>query len=87
MKEMKDKELKRLKRAELLEIMVAQSKEIDRLKDELEKTRKALQDREIRIGSCGSLAEASLAIYHVIERTQEAADLYLENIKRKADEK
>ena len=66
--------------------MVAQSKEIDRLRAELEKAQKALRDRELRIENSGSLAEASLAIYHVVERTQKAADLYLENLKRKAEE-
>ena len=83
MEGMKDKELKKLKRAELLEIMVAQSHEIDRLKAELEKTKKALKNREIQIENCGSLAEASLAAFQVIDRAQRAADLYLENIKKR----
>ena len=83
MEGMKDKELKKLKRAELLEIMVAQSHEIDRLKAELEKTKKVLKNREIQIENCGSLDEASLAAFQVIDRAQRAADLYLENIKRR----
>ena len=82
---MKNKDLKRLKRTELLEIMLAQSEEIDRLREELEKTRKMLKSREVRIENSGSIAEAALEIYRVVERTQKAADLYLENVKRKAE--
>ncbi len=81
-----NKELKRLNRAELLELMLAQSKEIDRLKEELEQTKKALADRNLRIEKSGSLAEASLSLYRIAERTQKAADLYLYNIKKKAEE-
>ena len=82
---MKNKDLKRLKRTELLEIMLAQSEEIDRLREELERTRKMLKSREVRIKNSGSIAEAALEIYRVVERTQKAADLYLENVKRKAE--
>jgi len=77
-----DKELKKLKKTDLLRIMVAQSKEIDRLTQELEETKAALESREITIGKSGSIAEASLALYEVIERAQKAADLYLENARR-----
>ena len=80
------KELKRLKREELLELMLVQSKEIDRLREELQQARQALEDRNLRISNAGSLAEASLAVFNIIEETQKAADLYLENIKRKAEE-
>ena len=81
---MTDKELRKLKRADLLEIMVAQSKEIDRLKKELEETKEKLEARELMIAETGSIAEASLALYDVIGRAQQAADLYLENVKRMA---
>ena len=83
---MTDKELRKLKRADLLRIMVAQSKEIDRLKKELEAAKEAVASRELLLGKAGSIAEASLALYEVIERTQKAADLYLENIKRMSGE-
>ena len=79
---MTDKELRKLKKTDLLRIMVAQSKEIDRLQKELEKTKAALESREVAIENAGSIAEASLALYEVIERTQKAADLYLENVRR-----
>ena len=79
---MTDKQLKKLKRADLLGLLVAQSKEIDRLKAELEETKQKLEDRDILINDCGSIAEASLAINRVLEGAQNAAELYLENVKR-----
>lgn len=83
---MTEKELKKMKRPALLEILVSQSKEIDRLKAELEQKEKELEDRRIIIEKSGSLAEASLEIFHVLESAQKAADLYLENAKRAAQE-
>ena len=73
-----EKQLKKLSRKELLQIMVTQSKEIDRLQQELQRTRAALADRNLRIGKCGSLAEASLEIFHIFDDAQAAANLYLE---------
>lgn len=78
---MTDKDLRKLSRADLLSLMLAQSKEIDRLKAELADTRKQLEDRRILLEKSGSLADASLAIFHVLEDAQKAADLYLENVR------
>ena len=46
---MTDKQLKKLKRADLLGLLVAQSKEIDRLKAELEETK---QKWRYLLGDC-----------------------------------
>ncbi len=78
---MTEKELAKLKRGELLEIMLAQSREIERLREELARTREELEDKQIRIQKAGNLAEASLALTRVFEEAQKAADLYLENIR------
>ena len=59
---MTDKELRKLNRSELLELMLEQSREIDRLQEELEETREALQERNLKIESCGSIAEAPTII-------------------------
>ena len=75
---------RKLKRIELYEIMLAQSKEIDRLRDELAKANEKLENQEIRLANAGSIAEASLALTKVFEEAQKAADIYLENVKRKA---
>ena len=43
-----------------------------------------LESREINMLKSGSIAEASLALTKVFEEAQKAADIYLENVKRKA---
>lgn len=78
---MTDKELKKLSKADLLSLLLTQSKEMDRLKEELAETRKQLEERSILLEKSGSLADASLAIFHVLEDAQKAADLYLENVR------
>ena len=83
---MTDKELKKLKRAELLQLLLTQSREIDRLRNELDEANKKLEDRRLGNQKIGSIAEASLAAYNIIEETQKAADLYLENVKMRAEE-
>ncbi len=83
---MKDRELKRMSRAQLLELMIEQSREIEKLRVQLEQAREQLQSREIKLSRCGSIAEASLAIMDVFSSAQRAADLYLENVKRAAEE-
>ena len=81
---MTDKELKKLKRPQLLEILVTQSKEIDRLRSELKKRDSQLEERRLIMERTGSVAEASLALFHVLEDAQKAADLFLENAKADA---
>ena len=78
---MTDRELKRLRRQDLLEILIAQRKEIESLKERLARAEASLEDRQIRIDKAGSLAEAVLAVNGVIEAAQSAADQYLDNIK------
>ncbi|MBQ3355745.1 MAG: DNA repair protein [Clostridia bacterium] len=79
---MTDKELKKLNRAQLLELLVDQSREIDRLQAALDAANEKLLQRDLRLAQCGSIAEASLAITDVFEKAQEAADLYLSAAKR-----
>lgn len=84
---MTEKELLKLKRAELLEIMLAQSREIDSLREELAETQRKLEDKRIKIKEAGSIAEASLRLTRIFEEAQRAADLYVENAKRRANRK
>ena len=83
---MTEKELLKLKKSELLEIMLAQSKEIDSLREQLADVKAKLADREIAISESGSIAEASLKISKIFEEAQKAADQYVENIKNRADQ-
>ena len=79
---MTDKELKKLSRYELLEMLLEQSKEVQRLKEELEKANALLEERQILIHNAGSIAQAALKLNGVFEAAQKAADQYLENIKQ-----
>ncbi len=79
---MDNRDLNKLKRIDLLELLIAQGKEIDRLKEELSKAEAELYSRRIDIDSAGSIAEASLRLNGVFQAAQAAADQYLENIRR-----
>lgn len=78
---MTDKELRKLNRVELLEMLLAQSKEIERLQGELKLANEKLDSREILIDNAGSIAEAALQVNDVFGVAQAAADQYLENIQ------
>lgn len=77
---MTDKELKRLSRGELLEMLIQQSKELERLRKRLDAAESALQNREIAITNAGSIAEAALQLNGVFTAAQDACQQYMENI-------
>ena len=79
---MTDKELRRLSRSELLEMLIAQTEENDRLKTGLEQAEAQLRDRRTAIDKAGSIAEAALALNGVFQAAEAAAQQYLENIQR-----
>ncbi len=78
---MTENELKKLKRVELLEIMLEQGKEIDRLKQVVAEQQAQLEDRAIKIEKAGTIAEASFALNGILEAAEKTASQYLENIK------
>jgi len=77
----KEKDLKRLSRADLLEMLIDQSREVQMLRKRLEEAEAALQRREIIIGSSGSIAEASMKLSGIFEAAQEACEQYIDNIR------
>ena len=77
---MTDKELNRLSRGELLEMLIQQSKELERLRKQLDAAQTALQNREIAITNAGSIAEAALQLNGVFTAAQDACQQYMENI-------
>ena len=79
---MTDRELRKLGKAELMELLLEQSEEIARLRKQLAEREAALTDRELKLQRAGSIATASLTLTNVFEAAQAAADLYLENVKR-----
>ena len=83
---MTEKDLRKLKRGDLLEILVEQGKRIEALQKELEAARENLKNREINISETGSVAEAALKMSGVFDDAQDAAKMYLENIRQRAAE-
>ena len=71
---MTDKELRRLSRSELLEMLIAQTEENSQLKIRLEQAEAQLRDRRIEIDKAGSLAEAALSLNGVFQAAEAAAD-------------
>lgn len=79
---MYDKRLKRLSREELLEMLIEQKKEVERLKMENQALTEQLKNRRITIAQAGSIAEAALRLNGIFEIAQRAADEYLENVQQ-----
>lgn len=77
---MNNKELKRLSRSELLELLLIQTKETERLMKKLEEAEALLFQRELKLEKAGDLAHAVLEINGVMEAAQAAANQYLENM-------
>ena len=84
---MTDKELRKLKRTDLLELLIEQSKEVESLKKRIEELEAELADRRLLIYKSGSIAEAALKLNGVFEAAEAAAQEYLENIRRISEEK
>jgi len=78
---MTDKELKSLSRAEVLELLIDQIKEVERLEKELQAIKEERDNIRIAIKETGSIAEAALKLNGVFEAAQAASDHYLENIR------
>lgn len=82
----KAKDLKRLSRSDLLEMLLDLSKENDTLRKENKQLHQQLNDRNISLENCGSLAEAALKLNGVFEAAEAACEQYLQNIQsRNAD--
>lgn len=81
---MTDRELQRLSRQDLMQILYEQSKEIGELQDQVDVLEDALQDKELKIEQAGSIAEAALELNGVFEAAENACRQYVDNIKRRS---
>lgn len=86
--ELSDKELRRLKRVELLEMLLELSRENEALMLELEEKNRIiealnlqLENRKIDLKHAGTIAEASFKLNGVFEAAEKAAEQYLENLQ------
>ena len=83
---MTDKELRKLRRDDLLQILINQQRQIDALNEQIEVDKEALANRDLAIRESGTLAEAALRMNGVFEAAQKAADEYLQQMRKRADE-
>lgn len=83
---MTEKEMKKLNRYQLLEMLIIQTERAEDLQRQLEQLQEKLESREIQMSHLGSVAEASLQLSGVFEAAQNAADIYLNAAKARAAE-
>ena len=79
--QMADRELRRMHRAELIEIIYALKQSEDQLKAQNAALTAQLQDRQLRVESAGSIAQAALELNNVFAAAQAAADDYLHSVQ------
>ena len=74
------KEMKKLNRRELVDIIYQMKKNEQQMQEEIATLQASLQDKRIRFSSVGSIAEAAAEITKVFSAAQGTADLYLQEI-------
>lgn len=83
---MTEKELRRLRRSDLIEILLELSKENLELREQLQEAEKKLQERQIVIEESGSLAEATLKLNRIFEDAQAACEQYEHNVRLRCEQ-
>ncbi len=83
---MSGRELNKLSRAQLLEMLLDAAKENDSLREEVAALKAQLDERRITIEQSGSLAEAALKLSGIFEAADEAVKIYTESIKKLSGE-
>lgn len=83
---MAGKDLRKLSKTELLELLVEQGRENLALRDRAEKAEAELAKKRLLLSESGSIAEAALKLSGVFEAAQKAIDLYRENCERECAE-
>lgn len=78
---MTDKEFKRLKRSELIEIIYEYQKREQALQSRVEALQAQLDEKNLKIQQAGNIAEATAALTGIFEAAQKTADAYLEHIR------
>lgn len=79
---MTEKELRKLGRGDLLNLLLEQSRENQRLREQLQVAQDALADKTLCIEQAGSIAEASLQLNGVFQAAENACKQYIENVIR-----
>ena len=77
---MTEKDLRKLNRYQLLELLMMQTEENRQLQQEVER----LRQQQMKLEEMGSVAEASLLLNGVFEAAQKAADDYVNEARDRA---
>lgn len=81
---MTERELRNLSRTDLLEMLLAQSRELEQVRAELEEAKQKLTRRELAVQQAGSMAEAALLLNGVFEAADKACEQYKVQIRQQA---
>ena len=71
---MNNLDIKKLKKSDLMKILIDQAEEIEFLKNKLD-------EKIILLENSGSIADAALKLNNIFENAQSAADQYVESVK------
>jgi vacuolar-type H+-ATPase subunit H len=83
---MTDKEFKRLRRSDLIEILYEYQRREKALQDEIAELKARLESRELKLKEAGSIAEAAVKLNELFETAQKTADDYVEQVRRNAEQ-
>lgn len=84
---MTERELRKLRRGELAEMLKTQIRENEELKAQIMTLVDQVNNRKLMLNEAGSIAEAALEVNKVVEAAQKAGDQYLENLVRLNEER
>ena len=80
---MTEKELKKLNRYQLLEMLIIQTERANELEKKLEEAQEKLDARDVQMTVMGSIAEASMHLGGIFEAAQNTADIYINAVKER----
>ena len=79
------KDLKRLNRSDLMEMLLELSRENEELRGQVQELQLQLKNRSIQVDEAGSLAEAALRLNRIFEDAQAACEQYEQNVRLRCD--
>ena len=81
---MTDRELRKIRREELLEIMLKQEDELEQLREQLQEAEEKIKVRETELQKLSTIAEEALKLSGIFATAQAAANAYVEKAEREA---
>lgn len=78
---MTNKDLMKLSRKQLLELLLRETERVDYLEDRINKAQKKLDERRTVEAEAATVAEAAIQLSGIIEAAQTAVNQYVESVK------